>query len=165
MANGDVIFVREFPSTVHAMSEVLTGALETLIAAGWLERGDEYGFARLCLEEALVNAITHGNKCDAARKVRLAIEEADDAVRIKVTDEGEGFRPDDIHMPDCGSMRGRGIGLIRHCMEGVSFNVSENCLIMTMRRKPFSKATGSGSAPAAGGRDARDEAHGDQSDE
>ena len=45
----------------------------------------------LALEEALVNAVKHGNKMDPEKEVRIDYSVAPDKVEISMTDEGKGF--------------------------------------------------------------------------
>jgi len=52
-----------------------------------------------------------------------------------VRDEGEGFNAEDIELPDCEQLGGRGICLIRHFMDHVEFNEAEHCLEMRFSRK------------------------------
>jgi len=63
--NGEPFFKEEFTSSFDAMTEVLDRAVEAIKARGWVGPGQE-ARTRLCLEEALVNAVRHGNKGDAA---------------------------------------------------------------------------------------------------
>ncbi|MFN8858132.1 MAG: ATP-binding protein, partial [Planctomycetaceae bacterium] len=53
---------------------------------------------RLALEEALVNAIKHGNRLDPAKIVRVQWKIDEIRVVIEIEDEGEGFNP--IEVPD-----------------------------------------------------------------
>ena len=53
---------------------------------------------RMALEEALCNAIKHGNRLDHRKKVAIVCKMASSRLWIKVTDEGAGFRPE--HVPD-----------------------------------------------------------------
>src|SRR2546426_7789342 len=48
---------------------------------------------RTAFAEALANAIAYGNHRDPGRLVRVRVEVARDAVRLHVTDEGNGFDP------------------------------------------------------------------------
>lgn len=68
----------------------------------------------LAVREAMVNAVAHGNKYDPAKKVRLVLETKSDSVRIKITDEGEGFDPNKVPDPTQGDnlLRGSGRGLL-----------------------------------------------------
>jgi len=81
----------------------------------------------LALREALANAIVHGCKNDAEKKVQLCV--ACDPVRgllIVVRDEGPGFDPNKVHSPLHGqnliSDHGRGIYLINQLMDEVTFD-------------------------------------------
>ena len=81
---------------------------------------------KLALEEALINAIKHGNKSDAAKHVFIEFETATDQVpelAIRVRDQGEGFDPETVANPldpeNLLKSSGRGIFLIRNFMDDV----------------------------------------------
>lgn len=73
---------------------------------------------RLAIEEALVNAIKHGNHLDVRKKVvvRYTIEENE--VRAEIEDEGRGFNPGDVPDPtnpeNLERPSGRGLLLMKH---------------------------------------------------
>ncbi|MHC5109038.1 MAG: ATP-binding protein [Planctomycetota bacterium] len=88
--------------------------------------GDKEIFAiKLALEEALANAVNHGNQGDSSKRiiVRYAVN-SERAVMI-VRDEGVGFSPDEVPdptQPDRLSIpSGRGIMLIRAYMDEVEY--------------------------------------------
>ena len=54
---------------------------------------------RTAFAEALANAIAYGNRRDPGRVVRVRVEVAPDAVRLHVTDEGNGFDPGGVPDP------------------------------------------------------------------
>lgn len=89
---------------------------------------------RLCLEEALINAVKYGNQLRADLKVRLEVECSDEEVRIKVEDQGEGFDLNQIK--DCTqeenllNNNGRGVYLIHRLMDQVTYNAKGNSLLM-----------------------------------
>ncbi len=93
---------------------------------------------RLGIVEALRNAIEHGNKFDPNKKVILEMDIDPEKVVISVTDEGQGF--DYSHLPDptradsIMQERGRGIFLIKICMDEVGFNQKGNQIRMTKYR-------------------------------
>lgn len=129
------LFSIEFPSTFDAMGEVLEDSLATLRREGYVS-GNREPEVRLCLEEALVNAIRHGNRLDADRKVRLELhEQPDGCCTIRIHDEGKGFSPDDVAAPKTEQHGGRGICLIRHFMDCVGFNRHDHCFEMALRRQ------------------------------
>ena len=88
----------------------------------------------LALEEALINAIKHGNKMDAGKDVKIDYSVCPDKVDIIMTDEGEGFNPDSVPDPRCGDniyrLGGRGLLLIRSYMDMVEFNKKGNTVHM-----------------------------------
>ena len=59
---------------------------------------DVFG-VKLALEEALVNAIKHGNQMDRAKKVHVAYRLAPGHFEVHITDEGAGFDPCDVPDP------------------------------------------------------------------
>ena len=81
---------------------------------------------KLALEEALVNAIKHGNQMDPAKKVHVACRVHKDCFEVQITDEGPGFDPDDV--PDLTAPEnlerpcGRGLLLMRHYMTEVAYH-------------------------------------------
>lgn len=127
-------FTEQFPSRFEAMSAALDRAVLALRSRGWLSPRDE-PCARLCLEEALVNAIRHGNKCDEQSQVRLELDESADTCTIRVYDEGEGFLPEQVELPGGDQLGGRGICLMRHYMDDVRYDRDAHCLAMSLRRK------------------------------
>jgi len=92
----------------------------------------------LALEEALVNAIKHGNGLDLAKRVRVRCRMSDDLVQIEIADEGKGFDParipdpTDLHHRECPS--GRGVMLMRSFMDLVEYNERGNCVLLEKRR-------------------------------
>ena len=95
---------------------------------------------RLAIEEALVNAMKHGNRMDPSRQVVLAYRVSPERVEIRVRDEGPGFNPDVIPDPTCDENLhrpcGRGIMLMRSYMDEVSFACSGQEVQMVKYRKP-----------------------------
>jgi serine/threonine-protein kinase RsbW len=93
---------------------------------------------KLALEEALVNAIKHGNQFDRNKKVRIAYNVEPERFDILITDEGCGFDPTEV--PDPTAVEnlerpcGRGLMLMRYYMNEVSFSPSGNSVFMTKLR-------------------------------
>jgi serine/threonine-protein kinase RsbW len=80
---------------------------------------------KLALEEALVNAIKHGNQLDRAKLVRVAFRVTVDRFDIRIADEGPGFDPDEVPDPTAPENLerpcGRGLLLMRHYMTEVTY--------------------------------------------
>jgi serine/threonine-protein kinase RsbW len=81
---------------------------------------------RLALEEALVNAIKHGNQLDRAKSVRVNYHVSPDRFDVQITDEGPGFDPVDVPDPTAPENIerpcGRGLLLMRHYMTEVAYH-------------------------------------------
>lgn len=97
--------------------------------------GKEEVFAiRLSLDEAVTNAILHGNGNDPTKKVTIEYTVDEQAVRIKVTDEGHGFCPENLPDPtledNLATPHGRGVMLIKVYMTEVHYNPCGNSLSM-----------------------------------
>lgn len=131
---GKPFYKVEIPSTYEAMTDILDSAVEAMIREGCICDKD-MPCMRLCLEEALVNAVRHGNSSDEGRKVSVEIFGNGEDCTIRVGDEGSGFSPESIRPPCCDQMGGRGIVLIRHYMDKVKYIKKDSCLEMTFRRK------------------------------
>jgi len=68
----------------------------------------------LAVREAMINAVGHGNKYDAAKHVRLILESRSDSLRITIVDQGDGFDLNRVPDPTQGDnlLRGSGRGLL-----------------------------------------------------
>ena len=88
----------------------------------------------LGLEEAFINAITHGNKMNSRKEVKIDYSVGPDRVEIFMMDEGKGFDPDAVPDPRHGEnvykIDGRGLFLMRSYMDIVEFDERGNCVHM-----------------------------------
>jgi serine/threonine-protein kinase RsbW len=96
---------------------------------------DQAVFAiKLALEEALVNAIKHGNRSDPAKSITIRYDINAARAVIVVVDEGGGFCPATV--PDCTAdenlhkASGRGIMLIQAYMDQVRYSRRGNLVRM-----------------------------------
>jgi serine/threonine-protein kinase RsbW len=93
---------------------------------------------QLAMEEALVNAIKHGNREDATKQVRVHCALSAERIRIEISDEGPGFDPTAVPDPTDDSRLevpcGRGLLLMRSFMSLVEFNAAGNCVVMEKHR-------------------------------
>jgi len=94
---------------------------------------------RLAIEEALNNAIRHGNAMDPNKTAELVYEVTDEQVDIRISDEGPGFDFQDVPDPtldeNLDKPTGRGLMLIRAYMDTVEFNEKGNELHMVKFNK------------------------------
>jgi serine/threonine-protein kinase RsbW len=90
---------------------------------------------RLALEEALVNAIKHGNQMDQSKKVQVSYRLLADRFEVAIADEGSGFDPNDVPDPTAAENLerpcGRGLMLMRHYMSEVRYNDRGNAVVMS----------------------------------
>ena len=86
----------------------------------------------MAVREAMVNAVVHGNRYSAHKKVRFALSYEAGRLTVKISDEGEGFDVD--HLPDPLSpdnllrSSGRGIFLIRSFLDEVEIRRSRRAI-------------------------------------
>ena len=88
--------------------------------------GENEKFAiKLALEEAITNAVKHGNQGDASKQVTIRFAVNEEMAAVVIRDEGEGFEPDEIPDPTnedrLSVPNGRGIMLLRAYMDKVEF--------------------------------------------
>lgn len=90
---------------------------------------DDISDIKLSLNEAVVNAIDHGNQGDVSKNVFLQLKVKENSVTFKVADQGKGFdhvnyisQYDEKHMKE----NGRGVKLISSLMDSVAFNFLGN---------------------------------------
>lgn len=124
--------LRELGDVACAQESVV----QRMLGQGYGNR-DVFG-VRLALEEALTNAILHGNGGDPAKQVRVAYHVDPTRVWIQIEDEGQGFSPDAICDPtqphNIERPNGRGLLFIRQYMNSVEFNALGNGLTMLKQR-------------------------------
>lgn len=93
---------------------------------------------KMALEEALVNAIKHGNQMDAAKVVTVEYLVRPERFDVRITDQGAGFDPDDVPDPtDPDNIErpcGRGLLLIRYYMTEVAFHDKGSTIAMSKLR-------------------------------
>jgi serine/threonine-protein kinase RsbW len=114
-----------FESTLASVSKAEQAASEAAALSGF----DEQECIRIAaaVREAAVNAVVHGNRCDAAKHVTVSFESAPGSLNIAVRDEGSGFDPAGVADPLASENllkgSGRGIFLMRAFMDQVRFAV------------------------------------------
>ena len=125
-------FAVKIPSETSQGREVQERIMGLLETRAYPDR-DLFG-VRLALEEAIVNAIKHGNGMDPSKEVRIDCSFDDDRVTIVIEDEGPGFDvtsvPDPTSEENLDKPGGRGIMLMRSFMSRVEYNDSGNRLLL-----------------------------------
>lgn len=124
------LFTLQLPSKTESIAK-----LELLIE----EIADKYHIAEdtfanmmTCLNEAVINAIIHGNKLDETKKVIINAEIEQKRIIWTVTDEGTGFDYSNLADPtapeNLENLTGRGVYIIKHLADQCIFNTSGNTI-------------------------------------
>ncbi len=130
--NGQWRFSKTIPSDMAVGSGLVAELLDAMTERDW-PPADLFR-TQLAYEEAIVNAIRHGNRCDPEKKVVIEMLCDDERVQIQITDEGKGFDPKDIPDPRQEELLevpgGRGCLLIHEIMSQVAHNETGNQITM-----------------------------------
>jgi serine/threonine-protein kinase RsbW len=128
-------------SDVYAISNICGRLLDEVRAKDF--DSEEIFAIHLALEEAILNALKHGNKFDPTKIVDIDYLITDEKCDISVADEGPGFSPDSLPDPreeeNIYKPCGRGVLLMRSYMDVVEFNESGNRVHM-IKYKSTNKA-------------------------
>jgi serine/threonine-protein kinase RsbW len=92
-----------------------------------------YHYIWVALNEAVSNAIKHGNKFDTSKKVRFSIEIKDERyLCFTIQDEGAGFDPSKVTDPsipfNIAEPNGRGVFLIKKLSDFVNYSKNGTCV-------------------------------------
>lgn len=98
---------------------------------------DNYGKILVSTMEAVNNAILHGNHSDPKKIVEIVIIHNTNELKIKVADEGPGFRPENIPDPtipaNIEALNGRGVYLMSHLADKIKYNKKGNSVTITFK--------------------------------
>ena len=120
-----------FPSDLLNVKTIIVNTVDfirfNLLSA---DENDLYDL-RLVYSELLCNAVVHGNKNDAHKRVNLTVELLENMVFSMIKDEGNGFDHENLVTEaltndDLYKDRGRGILLVHSLTDSMSFNVTGN---------------------------------------
>lgn len=126
----------KLPSVTETAQRVVEEVVAQLERHEWQPR--EIFSVQLALDEALVNAIKHGNQYDPGKFVFFSCQLSPCRVRIEIADEGPGFDPEKV--PDCTDEdrleipSGRGLFLMRSYMCRVEYSDRGNRVRMEKRK-------------------------------
>ena len=126
------------PSDFAAGRDVQKRILEDVQKHGF--DGHNFFAITLALEEALTNAIKHGNRLDPKKKVRVEAKVTRKQAEITVEDEGDGFArscvPDPTAEENLEKCSGRGILLIEAYMNKVKWDRGGRRVRMVKVKEP-----------------------------
>lgn len=135
---GSISMPDNQPGETVRVDVVLDSALESVDDAEGAVLGvaGEIGFEEddlhrigMAVREAMVNAVVHGNRYNARKKVKLRVLRGEDRLVVVIHDEGEGFEMSDVPDPlsDENLLRhsGRGLLLIKEFMDHAEVHKAE----------------------------------------
>lgn len=136
--NEDWMFDVLIPSKPDQSAKIVSQLLDALEQRGWSNK-DTFGI-HMAMEEAIMNAIRHGNQCAPDKEVHIFIEIKSDRYYAKVTDQGCGFDPDDLPDPtedeNLEKTCGRGVMLIKNFVDEVIYNEVGNSVELKKTKTP-----------------------------
>ena len=125
-------FDRTIPGEADAAIALITEMIDQLRDKNWDEQ-DVFSI-HLALEEALMNAIKHGNQRGVSKKVQVTGIVSKSQFEITVKDEGKGFVRAEVPDPtDDGNVEktsGRGLMLMEFYVSEVKYNDTGNQIRM-----------------------------------
>jgi len=131
--------VLEIPSDPSAIQHAVELVVRRCEDSAYCRRKLELNF-RVGLMEALANAVLYGNGEDPDKRVRLEIALLAHTIEARVTDEGNGFDPEDVPDPttpeNIRRAGGRGLFLMRKLMDEVHFNDVGNSVTLVLHLEP-----------------------------
>jgi anti-sigma regulatory factor (Ser/Thr protein kinase) len=133
------VFEKTISSTREASRILIREALEffaLIKKKGYACSVSEFTM-RLVIDEALENAIRHGNNFNEDKCIHFRMKGHKKKVSITIQDQGNGFRrdhlPDPLHDTNRFAPGGRGLLLISN-IGNVSWNAEGNCVSIVLPR-------------------------------
>lgn len=123
MANKEAAEARTVELELDSTLESVDAAEEAVLHQAHELAFDEDDLHRIgmSVRECMVNAVVHGNRYNARKKVHLSITRATDRLTVVIGDEGEGFDinqlPDPLANENLLRHSGRGLLLIQAFMD------------------------------------------------
>jgi len=123
----------KIPSDIKKIRKVIAKIINVLLERN-VDKSHIFDI-RLSVEEAIINAIEHGNKKNKNLNVDITFVVDDEKIEIAVEDQGKGF--DHTKMPDPTTdgnilrAHGRGVYLIHKLMDRVRHNDRGNRIKLT----------------------------------
>ena len=118
----------EIPGSFRYAKETETAIVNSARELGY--SSDDVFALKICLEEALTNAIQHGHKGDHRQTINIRYYVSSSQIEIFIEDKGSGF--DYANVPDPTAEKnlelpsGRGVMLMRAYMDTVGYNDKGN---------------------------------------
>jgi serine/threonine-protein kinase RsbW len=130
---GECLFSRSYPTRLERKQDIIDELSQVIFTHGLVVEEDRH-WLQLCLDEAVVNAMLHGNEGDPALSITIAIHRDQGRWGMMVSDEGCGF--DSSSVPDCEDPEslllehGRGIHIMKSWFENLTYYRNGSCALM-----------------------------------
>lgn len=128
-----MVFEKTISSTREATRKLLREAMDffaQLKKQGYGVNVSEFSM-RLVVDEALENAVRHGNKFNCDKTIFFKITGHKTKINVEIRDQGTGFQPDcvadPLHASNLFAPSGRGLLLLSH-LSKVTWNSEGNCI-------------------------------------
>ena len=122
------LYTLQLPSKYESIT-VLENLIEA-VADKYQVSEDTFANMMTCLNEAVINAIIHGNKLDPEKTVIVNAEVEPKRIIWTITDEGDGFDYNNLADPTAPDrleeLTGRGVFILKHLADQCIFNTSGN---------------------------------------
>lgn len=123
-AKGETVPVDTFLDSLLESADTAEQLALDAAAGMGLEEEDLHRLG-MAVREAVVNAVVHGNRYNARKKVHLTVACHQDRLIVTVADEGQGFDwkslPDPVAADNLLGQSGRGLFLVRAFVDQVEF--------------------------------------------
>ena len=138
--NFEVVFNRRLASQVDLKDALIADIIQAMESRDWFIEDDRH-WLLLCLDEAIVNAMLHGNEGDPQLEIEVLLGFDAETKRwvIVVRDQGDGFCAEDV--PDSNNPEslllehGRGILLMREWLDELTYYSGGNTIYMARHCK------------------------------
>lgn len=134
--HGEQVFAQSWPSRIDLKPEVIDVISRHLLSRGWVTADDD-AWLQLCLDEVVVNAMLHGNEGDPNLLIEVRLFHAGPSWILQVTDQGEGFRAEQVPDPENPDSllleHGRGIRIMGEWLDRLTYYRSGAVAVLERR--------------------------------
>lgn len=120
---GSRVFESDYPAEPQVVHQVRERVEDFVCPCGL--SADELDALKVALSEAFSNAVCHGSPLGPRNRVHLRCETDGKRLVVQITDEGGGFLPTRIALPEFEEWKtsGRGLFIMQELMDAVDFEV------------------------------------------
>jgi len=131
MTHSKITLLKAKYPTIKEIRKSIVDDIITELAKNKVQVGLDKLELYLIIDEALTNAMEHGNKWDQNKYVHIEVVKDTNQLFITIADEGKGFNYPESHSTAHLQPRGRGIFIIKQFAQ-VSWNKKGNSITMAI---------------------------------